>query len=126
MNKKFLSAILFGALMVTSTGTFVSCKDYDDDIENLQSQINNLATKSDVEAKLSQLQAAIDAAKAESAANASKIAALTKCECDVDAMMKKIQDAVDADMACIARFISNSPSLNDTSNFQILIQSHKL
>ena len=39
MNKKFLSAILFGALMVTSTGTFVSCKDYDDDIENLQGQI---------------------------------------------------------------------------------------
>ena len=31
MNKKFLSAILFGALMVSSTGTFVSCKDYDDD-----------------------------------------------------------------------------------------------
>ena len=26
MNKKFLSAILFGALMVSSTGTFVSCK----------------------------------------------------------------------------------------------------
>ena len=39
MNKKFLSAILFGALMVTSTGTFVSCKDYDDDIEDLQTQI---------------------------------------------------------------------------------------
>lgn len=37
MNKKFLSAVLFGALMVTSTGTFVSCKDYDDDID----QINN-------------------------------------------------------------------------------------
>ena len=40
MNKKFLSAILFGALMVSSTGTFVSCKDYDDDIDNLQEQIN--------------------------------------------------------------------------------------
>ena len=40
MNKKFLSAILFGVLMVSSTGTFVSCKDYDDDIENLQGQIN--------------------------------------------------------------------------------------
>ena len=26
--------------MVSSTGTFVSCKDYDDDIENLQDQIN--------------------------------------------------------------------------------------
>ena len=40
MNKKFLSAILFGALMATSAGTFVSCKDYDDDIENLQGQID--------------------------------------------------------------------------------------
>ena len=40
MNKKFLSAILFGALMVTSTGTFVSCKDYDDDIDNLQTQVD--------------------------------------------------------------------------------------
>ena len=40
MNKKFLSAILFGALMATSAGTFVSCKDYDDDINNLQEQID--------------------------------------------------------------------------------------
>ena len=40
MNKKFLSAILFGALMVTSTGTFVSCKDYDEEIEDLQGQID--------------------------------------------------------------------------------------
>ena len=36
MNKKFLSALLLGALTVTSTGTLVSCKDYDDDITNLQ------------------------------------------------------------------------------------------
>ena len=115
MNKKFLSAILFGALMVTSTGTFVSCKDYDEDIENLQTQINSLATKSDVEAKLSQLQSAIDAAKAEAtaakaAATAAddsaeiakleaEIAALEKCECDVDAMLAKVQESVDADMA---------------------------
>ena len=40
MNKKFLSAILFGALMVTSTGTFVSCKDYDDDIDRLDQEIS--------------------------------------------------------------------------------------
>ena len=44
MNKKFLSAILFGALMVTSTSTFVSCKDYDDDISSLQEQITANAT----------------------------------------------------------------------------------
>ena len=40
MNKKFLSAILFGALMAGSTSTFVSCKDYDDDIDGLQEQID--------------------------------------------------------------------------------------
>ena len=68
MNKKFLSAILFGALMVTSTGTFVSCKDYDDDIDNLQEQINKLATKEDMTSQIATLQAALDAAKAEAAA----------------------------------------------------------
>jgi hypothetical protein len=52
MNKKFLSAILFGALMVTSTGTFVSCKDYDDDIDSLNEKVDKL-TKD-----LSELQAA--------------------------------------------------------------------
>lgn len=43
MNKKILSAILFGALMIGSVGTFTSCKDYDDDIENLQKQIDENA-----------------------------------------------------------------------------------
>ena len=63
MRKKYLSALLFGALLVTSAGTFTSCKDYDDDINNLQEQIDKLATKEDMEAKLSQMQSAIDAAK---------------------------------------------------------------
>ena len=62
MNKKFLSAILFGALMVTSTGTFVSCKDYDDDIDNLQEQIDKLATKEDMTSQIATLQAALTAA----------------------------------------------------------------
>ena len=42
MYKKIFSAILFGALTIASTSTFVSCKDYDDDINNLQEQINQL------------------------------------------------------------------------------------
>ncbi|MEO4794946.1 PL29 family lyase N-terminal domain-containing protein [Bacteroides uniformis] len=41
MNKKFLSVILFSALMVGTAGTFTSCKDYDDDIDNLQEQITS-------------------------------------------------------------------------------------
>ena len=42
MNKKFLSASLFGALMDTSTGTFVTSKDYDDDIDRLDQEISNV------------------------------------------------------------------------------------
>ena len=45
MNKKFLSAILFGALMVTSTGTFVSCKDYDDDIDRIDKELTELKSQ---------------------------------------------------------------------------------
>ena len=42
MYKKIFSAILFGVLTIASTSTFVSCKDYDDDINNLQAQIDEL------------------------------------------------------------------------------------
>ena len=53
MNKKFLSAILFGALMVSLTGTFVSCKDYDDDIDEINKELTDLKSKlSDLESKV--------------------------------------------------------------------------
>ena len=53
MNKKFLSAILFGALMVTSTGTFVSCKDYDDDIDEINNKLSGVeATVADLQKKI--------------------------------------------------------------------------
>ena len=44
MRKKYLSALLFGALLFASAGTFTSCKDYDDDISNLQGQIDDVNT----------------------------------------------------------------------------------
>ena len=54
MNKKFLSAILFGALMVSSTGTFVSCKDYDDEIDEIN------ATLTDLKSQLAALQTKVE------------------------------------------------------------------
>ena len=57
MNKKFLSAILFGALMVSSTGTFVSCKDYDDDIDRIDKELT------DLKSQIAALQSKIDAGK---------------------------------------------------------------
>lgn len=40
MNKKSLSLALFGSLILASSGTFTSCKDYDDDINSLSSRID--------------------------------------------------------------------------------------
>ena len=53
MRKKYLSALLFGALLVTSTGTFTSCKDYDDEIAGLQEQVDAVkASVADLEKKI--------------------------------------------------------------------------
>ena len=42
MKRKYFSALLMGALTIASVSTFTSCKDYDDDISGLQSQIDKL------------------------------------------------------------------------------------
>ena len=47
MKRKYFSALLMGALTIAATSTVTSCKDYDDDIQNLQQQID--ANKSAIE-----------------------------------------------------------------------------
>ena len=59
MKRKYLSALLMGTLTVASMSTFTSCKDYDDDISNLQGQIDKLATADQLAQKVSELQALI-------------------------------------------------------------------
>ena len=63
MKRKLFSAILFGALLTASTSGLTSCKDYDDDISNLQSQIDKLATADQLSAKVDEMKAAIAAAQ---------------------------------------------------------------
>ncbi len=64
MRKKYLSALLFGALLFASAGTFTSCKDYDDDINELREQINgNQTTIGSIEEQLKSLQSAAQAAQ---------------------------------------------------------------
>ena len=55
MNKtKFFSSLLVGLLV--TTGLFTSCKDYDDDIKNLQQQIDQKSLKTDLESLKSSLE----------------------------------------------------------------------
>ena len=75
MNKKYLSVVLFGALLAASAGTFTSCKDYDDDIKGLQEQIDKSgSTITDLQTQLTTLKAAAEAAQA--TADAAKAAAV--------------------------------------------------
>ena len=96
-----------GTLTVASMSTFTSCKDYDDDISNLQGQIDKAALSSDVEALKTQVNNAATSAqnaatKAEEAltkagANATEIATVkalaTKNGTDV---AKALTDAANA------------------------------
>lgn len=121
MKRKYLSALLMGALTVASMSTFTSCKDYDDDINSLQEQVNKAALSSDVEALKTQVNNAATSAqnaatKAEEAltkagANATEIATVkalaTKNGTDV---AKALTDAANAatDAANAATAASNA------------------
>ena len=63
MKRKYLSALLMGVLTLSSVSTFTSCKDYDDDINSLQEQVNKAALSSDVEALKTQVNNAASSAQ---------------------------------------------------------------
>ena len=48
MKKNFVRVMLFGALTLTVSTTVTSCKDYDDDIKNLQEQIDKVTSTNPV------------------------------------------------------------------------------
>ena len=63
MNKKFMNALLFSAALL-SAGVVTSCKDYDDDIDELRELINQNATLGEtLQTQLNTLQSAAQAAQ---------------------------------------------------------------
>ena len=79
MKRKIFSKLLMVALVIAAVGSFVSCKDYDDDINNLQKQIDAKAAISELTALQSTLDSKIAAAQsAAHAAQATADAAATK------------------------------------------------
>lgn len=95
MRKKILSALLLGLVTVASTSTFVSCKDYDDDVKNLQDQIttNDTNLKKLVEDKIALVNAEIEKTnKAISDAEEACKTADKKLQEQIDAANKAITD----------------------------------
>lgn len=70
MKRKFIRTLLFGALIGLQATAFVSCKDYDDDIAALRSEITTNATdlKSLVDEKMKNVEAELSALKSQSSA----------------------------------------------------------
>ena len=108
MKRKYLSALLMGVLTLSSVSTFTSCKDYDDDISNLQGQIDKLATADQLSQKVAELQALISSNKSDITSLQAELAKKTTLDevkavlADyatkqyVDAADKTLQDAIDA------------------------------
>lgn len=112
MRKKFLSAFMLGLLALGTTSTVTSCKDYDDDISGLKSDINAVAgnleaLKSDLTAQIAsvntkidnlktELQAAIDkkADKETVQALADNLANNYYTKAQIDEKLKEVNDAI--------------------------------
>lgn len=118
MKRKYFSALLMGALTIASVSTFTSCKDYDDDIDNLQSQIDKAGLQSDIDALKTQLQ---DAASTASAAKTTAESALAKAndaavKADVEKAIKAVEATANKAADDVATAISNAANAQATAD----------
>lgn len=108
MRKNFLGTLLMGALITASVGTFTSCKDYDDDINNLQTQIDALTplktVKTELQSELANLQKQLEAKDAQlqeaitklQTADADQTKQITKLAADVSGLEARVKTAEEA------------------------------
>ena len=99
MKRKFLSTLLFGALACTTLSTVTSCKDYDDDINNLQEQIDKKAALDKVNDLITQVSNVETQAKSAydlAASKASKEDVEAAKTAATDAAKKAAQEIADA------------------------------
>ena len=118
MKRKYFSALLMGAWTIASLSTFTSCKDYDDDIDNLQSQIDKAGLQSDIDALKTQLQ---DAASTASAAKTTAESALAKAndaavKADVEKAIQKVEVTANKAATDVATAISNAANAQTTAD----------
>ena len=118
MKRKYFSALLMGALTIASVSTFTSCKDYDDDIDNLQSQIDKAGLQSGIDALKTQLQ---DAASTASAAKTTAESALAKAndaavKADVEKAIQKVEVTANKAATDVATAISNAANAQTTAD----------
>ncbi|MDE6545198.1 MAG: hypothetical protein K2L63_03810 [Paramuribaculum sp.] len=97
MRKTFLKVALIGLLATAMPAVVTSCKDYDNDIENLDSQVADLKTK------LASVESAIAALPTKADVTAAQAAAVAQAKADLEAAKSQLQAAIDgkADKAAV-------------------------
>ena len=116
MNKKYLSALLIGAITVASTSTFVSCKDYDDDIDELHALVDQnssalQAAKAALEGEIASLKTQLEAKDAELASLIQAANAATAE--NKEAIAKEVLRAIEAEAALEARIVTAEKAIAD-------------
>mgnify|MGYP002625167898 CR=1 FL=1 len=102
MKRKIFSKLLMGAFLIASVSMFVSCKDYDDDINDLQTQINSL--KGAVDTKEATINSSISSLQSAQTELQNKITAL---QSDITALQGKITDGDAATLEAAKQAVAN-------------------
>ena len=125
MKRKIFSKLLMGALVIASVSAFVSCKDYDDDINNLQKQIDAKAATEQIANLQSQLASALSAAQAAQttadkavadAAAAAKTAGNAATASALDAAKKEVSDVATAAGEQAAKAIADAAAAQSAAD----------
>ena len=118
MNKKLVSSLLLGLLVVGTTGTVTSCKDYDDDINANTQAINDVKSalescKTSCEASIADLKTQLEAKSGEIATLTSQLATV-KATADAAATKAALQEEINRALAAEAALAARVTSLEGT------------
>ena len=136
MKKKILSALLLVAFAFAATSTVTSCKDYDDEINDLKTLVNDRATIAALEQAKTDLTNQINTLKGQLETQQGKITALEteianlKTEAAKHATKAELQAEVDrakgAEAALLARIETAEGAINTINATLADLQANKL
>ena len=123
MKRKLFSAILFGALITASTSGLTSCKDYDDDINNLRSEITTNATtlKGLVDEKVNNLNAELSTLKSQQSSLQEALnSSSSKLEAAIEAAKKDASAYADVQAAAAEKAAIEAAKANTDAAVAVL------
>ena len=123
MKRKLFSAILFGALITASTSGLTSCKDYDDDINNLRSEITTNATtlKGLVDEKVNNLNAELTTLKSQQSSLQEALnSSSSKLEAAIEAAKKDASAYADVQAAAAEKAAIEAAKANTDAAVAVL------